>query len=232
MTNKSGNIPDKEWKKLHESAWNAIMAADYKKAMAVLAPAYKKYPEEFKVVKLYAATLGDYAESQPEGKRETLKKQGCKILAGLLRRLRHVDRELRFSTRNEYYYHSGQFNKQYYLGEESVRDGSKWGHYTQGVGSANYVYAHAQKGHGRLVEFWAKRAVCAWENFFKIKADYYNAYVHYALALGLLGRVKDMEAALNKSAKLSGKPQSYHEFKDVREKILSLKYSKKAEAQK
>jgi len=56
------------------------------------------------------------------------------------------------------------------------------------------------------------------------KADYYNAYVHYALALGILGRNGDMETALAKSARLSGKPRSYREFEEIRRNITSLSY--------
>jgi len=69
---------------------------------------------------------------------------------------------------------------------------------------------------------WARRAVKAWENYFEFKADYYNAYVHYALALGILGRHGEMSAALKTSAKLSGKSDSYREFAEVRQKVEKL----------
>ncbi len=47
-----------------------------------------------------------------------------------------------------------------------------------------------------------------------------NAYVHYALALGINGENAKMEAALLKSGEICGKPQSYKEFAEVR-KIIS-----------
>jgi tetratricopeptide (TPR) repeat protein len=215
-------IPDEEWTKAREGAWKAIMAADYEKAMRFLTPVYKKYPKDFRVINFYASTLADFGELQPETKKKAFKKRGCYLLFGLLKRLRGVSRAWSYNTRNEYYYHSAKFDKQYSLGCESVKCGEKSGYYSQGVGAAWHAYGHARKGCRRFAVLWAKRSVMAWENYFKFKADYYNAYVHYALALGILGRIIDMEAALKKSAKLSGKPASYPEFKDIRDKIADL----------
>lgn len=215
-------ISDEEWKGLRDGAWKAIMDADYGKAIRILAPVYKKYPRDFRVINFYASTLADYGECRPENERRRLKKRGCELLYGLLMRLRGMSRELGYSTRNEYYYHSAQHDKQYHLGVECVRAGEKRGYYSQGVGAAWHAYGHARNGRTALAEMWAKRAIGAWGNYFKFKADYYNAYVHYALALGIMGRVKEMEEALGKSAKLSGKQKSYREFTEVRSNISRL----------
>lgn len=223
MQNKGKKISDEEWKGPRDGAWRAIMDADYQKAIKILTPVYEKYPRDFRVINFYASTLADYGECQPENERKRLKKRGCELLYGLLKRLRGMSRELGYSTRNEYYYHSAQHNKQYHLGVECVRAGEKRGYYSQGVGAAWHAFGHAKNGRNSLAEMWAKRSVVAWKNYFKFKADYYNAYVHYALALGILGRTKDMEDALAKSAKLSGKPKSYREFEEVRGNISLLK---------
>jgi hypothetical protein len=166
--------------------------------------------------------LGDYADGLAGAEQERLKRKSCGILRKLTRKLGNIRWEWNISTRNEYYYHSGQFRQQYELGLESAAGGHQWGYYGQGVGAANYAYGHAAAGRRGYAALWARRAVSSWENFFKFKADYYNAYVHYALALGVLGRLAEMEAALKKSAALSGKPQSYREFAEVREKVLGL----------
>lgn len=223
MQKHAQKISNEEWKGPRDAAWKAIMNADYKKAIEILTPIYKKYPKDFRVINFYTSTLADYGEFLPERKRKAFKKRGCELLSGLLKRLRGIDRAWSFSTRNEYYYHSAQYDKQYYLGLERARSGDKTGYYSQGVGSAWHAYSHAKKGRIYFANIWARRSVRAWANYFKFKADYYNAYVHYALALGILGRTADMETALNKSAKLSGKPDSYHEFKDVRTKISELR---------
>lgn len=230
MPNSVKLIPDEKWKKQREGAWKAIMDADYEKAIKILAPVYGKYPQDFRVIYFYASTLADYGESMPENERKRLKKRGCDLLRGLLRRLRGRSRELSYATRNEYYYHSAHPDKQYHLGLERVRAGDKHGYYSQGVGAACHAYVQAKRGRGYLAEMWAKRAIRAWENYFKFKADYYNAYVHYALALGIMERYGEMEAALAKSAKLSGKPRSYREFEEVRCNISAI--SKVGETEK
>lgn len=222
MHNNDKRISEEEWKSSRDGAWKAIMDADYGKAIRILTPVYKKYPCDFRVINFYASTLADYGECQPESEKKRLKKRGCELLRGLLKRLRGMSRELGYSTRNEYYYHSAQHDKQYRLGVECVRAGEKRGYYSQGVGAAWHAYGHARNGRKYLAEMWAKRAIRAWENYFKFNADYYNAYVHYALALGIIGRIKDMEESLVKSAKLSGKPKSYREFAEVRDNIFLL----------
>lgn len=217
-----GVIPYMEWAAAYAKAWKAVTDADYKKAMGVITPLYRKYPRDFKVVKTYAMVLGDYADGLTGAKQKQLKRKSCGILRRLTGKLADIRWEWNISTRNEYYYHSGLFRQQYELGLESAAGGHQWGHYGQGVGAANYAYTHAAAGRRGYAALWARRAISSWENFFKFKADYYNAYVHYALALGILGRLAEMEAALNKSARLSGKPRSYREFSEVREKISKL----------
>lgn len=222
LTASPGKMPYSEWSQVYKAAWQAVMDADYKKATGILAPAYKKYPRAWNVARTYAMVLGDYAEEVGGARQKALKKRSCALLAGLLIKTRGVRWEYVISARNEYYYHSAQFEKQYALGLEAAVGGHRWAYYTQGVGAANYAYVHAEKGRARLAALWAARAVVAWEEFFKYKDDYYNAYVYYALALGILGRIKEMEDALKKSAKLSKKPGSYREFAEVRRKISDL----------
>lgn len=219
-------ISDEEWKEAAEAAWKAIQATEYKRAVDILDPLYRKYPHDVRVVKFYASTLADYAFSLRPARRRALQARGRKLLAGLMPRLRWVDRTLAYSTRNEYYYHSQKYDKQYALGLEFVKAGTKKAYYSQGVGAAWQAYGHAKKGRRYLARLWAKRAVRGWENLFKVNDKYYNSYVHYALALGILGRAAEMEAALKRSAKLCGQPDTYHEFADIREKVAGLTLGK------
>jgi len=170
--------------------------------------------------------LGDYADTLTGARQKMLKQRSRAMLGGLVKRLQSIRWEWNISTRNEYYYHSSQFKKQYELGLESAEGGGQWAYYSQGVGASNYAYELAANGRARLAALWADRAVAAWGNFFRIKDNYYNAYVHYALALGILGRAKEMESALTRSAELSGKPESYREFREVRKKAAKLRGEK------
>lgn len=223
MKNKYQPITDEEWQGPKNAAWKAIQAADYRKAINILARVYKKYPKDSRVVSFYASTLADYGYSLPKVKQEALRKRACILLKDVLGRLRWASRDLAYSTRNEYYYHSRQHDKQYHLGVEFVKAGVKRAYYSQGVGAAWHAYPHAKAGRWYLARLWAKRAVRAWENLFRFHDKYYNSYVHYALALGILGRMKDMDGALARSSRLSGKSKSYHEFRDVREKVSELR---------
>ena len=222
MKNKPHAIPDKEWQGAKDAAWQDIQAAEYRKAIDILRKVYRKYPKDSRVVSFYASTLADYGYSLPPARQEALRARACVLLRGLLTRLRGVSPSLAYSTRNEYYYHSRRHDKQYYLGVEIVRKGEKRAYYSQGVGAAWHAYPHAKAGRWHLARLWAGRAVRAWENLFKFSDKYYNSYVHYALALGILGRTGEMEAALGRSARLSGKPKSYREFTEVRDKIAEL----------
>lgn len=223
MKKKTCVISDKEWQGPRDTAWKAIQVADYLKAVTILRGVYRKYPKDSRVVSFYASALADYGYSVPPAKQEVLRKKACALLKGLLPKIRLANMPLGYSTRNEYYYHSRQYDKQYHLGVEVVKRGEKRAYYSQGVGAAWHAYSHAKAGRWHFARLWAKRAVRAWECLFKFNDKYYNAYVHYALALGILGRDKELDAALKRSARLSGKPDSYQEFTDIRDKVYKLK---------
>ena len=53
----------------------------------------------------------------------------------------------------------------------------------------------------------------------------YRAYVHLGLALGVLGRTEEMEAALRAGARIAGRPANYREFEEIRILIGSLRRS-------
>jgi hypothetical protein len=218
-----------EWVKKKNLAWKFINKADYKKAVGVLAGVYKKYPADFKVANFYASTLADYAELLSGEKKKKLKKEGISILSNLLKRTRGISKGWIYRTRNEYYYQTKNYYKQYMLGVEMVTNGDKNGFYSQGVGAAWHALELVMKGNRnkKRSKVWAKKAINAWNNYFKYVAkDYYNPYVHYALAFGILGNDKEMNKSLFKASKLSGKPLSYYEFKEVINSINLLKTKK------
>lgn len=61
--------------------------------------------------------------------------------------------------------------------------------------------------------------------YFTYDHNYYNSYVHYALALGILGYEDEMMKALQRSADLIHKDLSYTEFKDVTDFVGGSKKS-------
>lgn len=195
-----------------------VHQADYSQALTTCLHGRRKWPEDFKIQSAYASVLGDRAEDLPPERRQRLKRKAAGLLKGLLPRLREVSALESLRTRNEYYYHSEQFLKQYQLGRAyGVR-----GLYSQGVGAAWHAKRLAEEGRKMSARRWAERSIEAWERYFKVRPDYYNAYVHYALVLGILSRLPEMEKALEKSTALSGRPASYREFQEVREIVEKL----------
>lgn len=62
---------------------------------------------------------------------------------------------------------------------------------------------------------YGQKAIVAWAQYFSYKNDYYNAYVHYALALGILDYHEEMMRALHRSSIMIGKDLDYFEFKEI-----------------
>ncbi len=60
-----------------------------------------------------------------------------------------------------------------------------------------------------------QKALVALAQYFSYENDYYNSYVHYALALEIIGYKEEMMRALQLSASIINRDLSYHEFKEV-----------------
>lgn len=200
-----------------------VKKANYKKALILAQKLKKDFKGNVLAEAYYATVLGDYAEFANTKATRRFKKEAAKILLKSTKKLRGINLFWSSRIRNEYYYHSGQFKKQYLLGKELVQKSHDKGrYYTQGVGAANYAYELATKGKKKLSEKWARIAIAAWGKYTRHIPDYYNSYVHYALALGILSKFKESNQKLLKASKLSGKSLNYFEFKEVREKLARI----------
>jgi len=69
---------------------------------------------------------------------------------------------------------------------------------------------------------WANRSIKASDIYFEVDKKYYNPYVHYALAWGILGDKNKMMKALVTSSKRCGKAMSYKEFQEVIDEVGKL----------
>lgn len=96
------------------------------------------------------------------------------------------------------------------------------GYYSQGVGASNYAYQLYRQGHIKSAHLYAKKALVAWAKCFSYDNTYYNAYVHYALAVGILDNKEDMLRALQRGADLIHQDLNYPEFKKVIESVQSI----------
>jgi hypothetical protein len=206
---------------LRSDVFSHIKKADYQKALKLCQYHLKKYGSHRFLLHSYAAVLGDYAEFTSQEKK--LKKESCQIYRPLLKRLSGLSEDYKHNIRNEYYYHSYQFKKQFLLGwkNKKVKDDKRL--YSMGVGAANYSYQLKLKGHTKRSHQWAEKAIGIWRKFFLIDKKYYNPYVHLALAWGTLENIEKMENNLNLASQYSGQPLKFEEFEAVRRKISKLK---------
>lgn len=197
-----------------------VYRAQYKKAFHLAASLRRDYPKNRFAIFEYAVTLGDCSEwaSEKQAKKNAI--IAASILKSLLKRTSGIDPRWVRVWRNEYYWFSKQPLKQYLLGSNKVKAGDPRGNYSAGVGAASLSCNLVAQGKLVRGAKWARKSVGAWENYFKVVPNYYNAYVWYARALGLSGDLPGMEKALKKAAKLSGRPLSYQEFVRARKQVM------------
>lgn len=78
-------------------------------------------------------------------------------------------------------------------------------------------------GRRKLAFRWAKKSEKAWLNFFsKIDRHWFNFYMFYAMALGFQNRLKEMDRAIVRGAKVAGKTKNWRFFRDLRTEIMDV----------
>jgi tetratricopeptide (TPR) repeat protein len=217
-----------EEKKIGEEIMDRVRKADYAAALLHTVQGVEKYPQSFSLQSDLASLLGDYSEITAEPLKSKMVQRARTIFDTLLQEADAQPKEVYFPFKNEYYFRFGMYLEQYNTGVERVAyfwgtdqwipTGAK-GYYCQGVGAAHYAKQLLIQGQKDLAREYAQKAIIAWAQCFSYKNDYYNSYVHYALALGILGQKEEMMRALEHSASLIRRDLDYHEFKEVIEFI-------------
>ncbi|MFI5333390.1 MAG: hypothetical protein ACHQVS_04815 [Candidatus Babeliales bacterium] len=216
ISEEANKIDDKAIEKVHES--------QYEQAIAILLSGLKKFPHDFTLQSDLAALLGDCSEITSSPLKERMVQKAKELFDRLLQEAEKQPKDVFYPFKNEYCYRLGMYREQYELGLERVNHywgtptwnsiGYK-GYYSQGVGAANYARKLIEQGNKPLALDYAQKAIVAWAQYFSYDNTYYNAYVHYAYALGILGYKEDMMRALERSASIIKKDLSYFEFKEV-----------------
>lgn len=211
----------REW---YHLCWQEIRNANYKLATENAALGLKTFPKDLFVEFNYYSILADYALSANSKTFKSMHARAVKGMRNCLRKTRGAKPAYVVVMKNEYYYQTKQFRKQFNLGitaYEKFKD--KLDMYSSGVGGANHALKLAKENQMSRARTWAKKSIDAWEIYFEVDKKYYNPYVHYALAKGILGDEKGMMKALKQSSKLCKKPISYREFQEVLSEISQLK---------
>lgn len=217
------NFSDNE-KQILEEIMVKVRKADYGAALLLTIQGLEKFPESFSLQSDLAALVGDLSEIADEPLKSKMVEQAKIIFDQLSQQAEAQPKEIYFPFKNEYYFRFRMYLEQYNLGVERAAyywGTGEWaslgfkGYYSQGVGATYHAKKLLIEGHDSLAREYAQKAVVAWAQYFSYKNDYYNSYVHYALALGILGYKEEMMRALERSASLIKRDLSYQEFKDV-----------------
>lgn len=215
-----------------------IAKANYANALTIAMAGLEKYPNNFLLQTYFAMILGDYAvQCDPSSKQRMLEKSKL-IFKKLMPEVAPQPKGFIFYFKNEYYVRFGEYKSQYENGVARVNaywGTNEWlatgfgyypmgmgGYYAQGVGASNYAYELSRKGNQELAKQYAEKSLIAWAQCFSYDNTYYNAYVHYAMALGILGKKEEMLRALQRGADLIHEDLNYPEFKNVIELINQL----------
>jgi hypothetical protein len=227
----TNNIVSEDAEAITVAAFKEIEAADYEKSLELILLGIEKYPCDFSLQSFFAALLGDHSENfdgqlqmrMATRSKEIFNKLACEVASQPRREI--------YRFNNEYCYRFGKYKEQYenglamifeYEQTEEIRQCGRSGYYYQGVGAANYAKQLLIMGDKEGALHYAQKAVVAWAQHFSYENNYYNSYVHYSLALGILGCKQDMLNALHRSAYLIQRSLDYHEFKEVIDFIQEL----------
>ncbi len=195
-----------------------VRRARYGHAFRLSRRLLKKYPKDIHAKYHYAVLLSDNCY----GISKALLKKRRLVTVKMLKELLKVDikdADLSRSIKNELYWFSEQPQKQWLLGADEVKSGSWPGYYSMGVGAAMRSYSYHLVGKKGAAVSWARKSEAAWKQYFKKQPSYYNAWAFYARCLGFQMRIKEMERALKKAAKLSRRSTGYPEFQLVRKQV-------------
>lgn len=210
--------------------FDQVKANEYQTAIEILQRGLQEYPHSFALQTRLAAVLGDYAELSG-AVHEKMFQKSKQIFEKLREEVPIQPKREQFYFNNEYNYRFALYREQYENGVAMIEHyfdlpdmesyGYK-GYYFQGVGSANYAKQLLLEKNGSLAEEYARKSLIAWAQYMSYCNNYYNAYVHYGLALGILGETQEMMRALERGAKLIHTDLDYSEFREVIEYISSL----------
>jgi hypothetical protein len=213
-----------EEKQTLEEITSKVRQADYVTALLLAIQGLEKFPESFSLQSDLAALVGNLSHITDEPLKSKMIEWSKILFDQLLKVADGQPKEVYFPFKNEYFFRFGMYLEQYNLGIERAAHfwgTDEWasfgfkGYYSQGVGATYHAKKLLIEGNEPLAREYAQKAVVAWAQYFSYKNDYYNSYVHYALALGILGYKEEMMRALERSASLIKRDLNYQEFKDV-----------------
>lgn len=214
-----------------DQAFKQVMNCNYEAALSIILDGLEQLPHNFALQSDLAAIIGDYSETCSGEVKALLAQKSHELFDTLLEVAEKQPKYRKYQFKNEYFFRFAQYKNQYKNGldliaqsplEEIASTNGK-GYYYQGVGAARYAMQLLAENNSSVAHEYAQNAIVSWAQYFSYENDYYNAYVHYAIALGVLGYKEEMMRALLRSASFINKDLTYFEFKDVIDFFESFK---------
>jgi tetratricopeptide (TPR) repeat protein len=202
---------------------DGVMKGDYQKAFKIIMNGIAQFPEDFNIQTTLAVLLGDFSNHFSGSLKARMIEKSKELFTKLLPELKNYSKHTYYWFMNEYYYRFGNFKEQYELGaarvNENLDNRGFRGYYGQGVGAANYAKKQLLQGNKKIAYEYAQKALVVWAQYFTHANDYYNAYVHFSVALAILGFKDEALKALEHATSLIKK--DHVEFQEVRDFIDS-----------
>ena len=203
-----------------------VLKGQYKEGLVIAKRALKIYPKDFVCLYQYAKLLGDWADELPVAKRKKLKLEAAKVLRPLTRRMSGQPAAMRFGVCLNYYYQSYAFQDMFAFGTRFQKFDRRKGYYAQALGAGLLAEKYYQSGQSKRSATWAAKSNHAWEKYGLKGEAYYFAHYSYAKSLAIAGDERKAMASLKMAAKVSQRPITDWEFKDVLEIIAGLSQPK------
>lgn len=192
-----------------------VLAGKYKEGLPLAKRALKDFPQDLVCQYQYAKLLGDWADELSPAKRKKLKSEAVKILRRLTRRLQGQPTETRFGICLNYYYQSYKFKEMHAFGKRFTAVDLRKGLYAQALGACLHAETLQRSGNEALKKQWATKSIQAWKKYGLTKEPYYFAHYSCAKALALQGDRAGALKSLKTAARVSRRPLTDWEFKDV-----------------
>lgn len=202
-----------------------LVACEYVAALEIVVGGLEQYTKDFILQTYFAALLGDISEKYTQPLKDELVEKSKQTFNKLLTEVDQQPLRDTYRFKNEYYFRFAEYEKQYTLGKAMIADywnSPQWSnevgaaaYYYQGVGATYCAKKLLLEGKNKGAREYAHKALLAWAQYFSYENDFYNAYAHYALTLGILGDKEEMMRALQRGADLAKKDLLYHEFQEV-----------------
>lgn len=177
--------------KYSELRYGKNVSNDYKVICERLVQLSNEYPDERFIGTTQAAVCGDYGQSLSAEEEKAYKADAVKKLEIYTKQeFEHPYGIERLIVFNEYYYHSGQFLKQYELGNEFLQN-SDLGHANKGIGASEHALELYNKKKFKESKVYAKKSLEGFEHpgYLKNqkKRDDLQGDPFYIVALALSG---------------------------------------------